>query len=345
MALNTGQESAEPQQLPLPEPPDDSVVGTPARRPGSVRRTAHINMTWPEGREAPTLMRGRSRDLLTPEHGEPEVLDEATMVVRVGAQRTVESIEVTPDRPGIDRLVGAQGGSRFRTAIDEAVPGEREAARPLHFLLDDIAGSSLIGQFAWSQSEPPLYGPSAPSKEPRFVDPKRANRIICSGLRPGGYHAQRAEAGDYGGHHIRLAGDLDGNDPWAWHEIEPPAAVCLRRRRRVDVWRDGDDLAVDAHFRDSLWRWDGTEMALHEYTLQAVVDPAGDVRQIAAQPRVLPFPECPWAAPHVASLVGMNVYGFRTSVQDTLTELRACTHLNDMLRCLAEVAALAVALN
>jgi hypothetical protein len=35
------------------------------------------------------------------------------------------------------------------------------------------------------------------------------------------------------------------------------------------------------------------------------------------------------------------VSSFRTRVQQTLTELRACTHLNDMLRSLAEVPALA----
>ena len=40
----------------------------------------------------------------------------------------------------------------------------------------------------------------------------------------------------------------------------------------------------------------------------------------------------------------MPVDGFRTSVQETLTELQCCTHLNDMLRCLAEVPALAAAL-
>ena len=39
--------------------------------------------------------------------------------------------------------------------------------------------------------------------------------------------------------------------------------------------------------------------------------------------------------------LGMNVSDFRASVQETLVELQACTHLNDMLRCLAEVPALA----
>ena len=37
----------------------------------------------------------------------------------------------------------------------------------------------------------------------------------------------------------------------------------------------------------------------------------------------------------------MPVNRFRTIVQQTLTELHACTHLNDMLRNVAEVPALA----
>ena len=51
-----------------------------------------------------------------------------------------------------------------------------------------------------------------------------------------------------------------------------------------------------------------------------------------------PFPECQWAPEHVVLLIGQPVASFfRTDVQTTLTELQACTHLNDMLRCLAEV--------
>lgn len=59
---------------------------------------------------------------------------------------------------------------------------------------------------------------------------------------------------------------------------------------------------------------------------------------------MLPFPECRWAAPHAERLLGLPVAGFRTRVQEQITELQACTHLNDMLRCLAEVPALAALL-
>jgi Protein of unknown function (DUF2889) len=342
----------------LPEPPDDSVVGTPPRRPGSVRRTASINMVWPGadlnggagayGVGGPGMqLRGRSRDLLTPQEGDPVVLAEGEMVIGVGDMRTITSVEVSPERPGAERLVGAQGGSRLRTAIDEALPGEREAATPLHFLLDDVAGASLIAGFAWSQAIPPED--RKPIERPADAPTgnfRRKGRIICSGLRPGGYNEQRIEMGDWSCHFVRLAGDLSGDDPWAWHDIEAPGLPTMRRRRRVDVWREGGAIQVDAHFRDSFWRYDMVEMALHEYTVQATVDAASRVLEaIDTQVRVLPFPECPWAAPHATDLVGLQVDSFRTSVQDTLTELHCCTHLNDMLRCLAEVASLAEALD
>lgn len=327
-----------------PEPPGDSVIGTPPRRPGSVRRTATIDMVWPEGFGTPLQLRGRARDLLTPLRGDPIAAAEAGMIVRVGEGRTVTAIEAWPAAPTVERLVGARGGASFRSAIDDALPGEREAATPLYFLLDDIAGASLIAGFAWSRSRPAWAqgrdaGSSASRTEPHGM---RKGRVICSGLRPGGYQEQARAQGNSTPHFLRPAGDLTSPDPWAWHEIEAPPEVCMRRRRRVDVWRRGGVLRVDAHFRDSLWDVDGTELALHEYTLESSVDRSTRrILDLVATPRVLPFPECPGAAPHAARLVGMPVDSFRTSVQETLRELEACTHLNDMLRCLGEVHALA----
>jgi hypothetical protein len=161
-------------------------------------------------------------------------------------------------------------------------------------------------------------------------------------LRPSGFFELALEEGRTKPHFVRVAGDLTDPDPWAWHEIEPAPEVCMRRRRRVDVWREAEVLHVDAHFRDSLWDVDRTELALHEYTLVATIDRSTrQILTLSATPRVLRFPECPGAAPHVAQLVGMPVHEFRASVQQTLRELEACTHLNDMLRCRGEVHALA----
>jgi hypothetical protein len=328
----------------LPDPPDLSVVGTPGRRPASIRRTAHINMTWPAGPGTPMQLQGRARDLLTTAGATPRVLAEAEMLVDAGNLRTITAISVRPDHENIISLVGARGGSRFRSAIDAALPGEREAATPLYFLLDDIAGATLIGGFAWSQHRPMIIpeGERSTGGATQFGR-TRDGRVVCSGLRPGGYHQVSRERGVDLSHFLRLAGDLSApKDSWAWHEIEPAPTVCMRRRRRLDVWWSGEQIAVDGHFRDSTWDRDHVELSLHEYTLQATIDPASHaLRSIDTQARVLPFPECPWAAPHTVELVGMSVDGFRTSVQDTLTELHCCTHLNDMLRGLAEVPVLA----
>jgi hypothetical protein len=38
------------------------------------------------------------------------------------------------------------------------------------------------------------------------------------------------------------------------------------------VWEAGADLVIDAMFRDSCWQPDGTEVAVHEYVLDARVD-------------------------------------------------------------------------
>src|SRR5262249_41748316 len=154
-----------------------------------------------------------------------------------------------------------------------------------------------IGGFAWSLAEPPVFGPPGPADAPSEVDPRLRNgRIICSGLRPGGYSAVNRARGETRGHYLRGAASLDSAHPRAWHAIEPPGRVCMRRRRRVDVTREGGDLVVDAHFRDSMWRWDGVEMAVHEYCLATTVDAASRIiTAIEATPRVLPFPECPWA--------------------------------------------------
>ncbi|MFI5047707.1 MAG: DUF2889 domain-containing protein [Acidimicrobiia bacterium] len=328
----------------LDPPPDDSVVGTPPRRPGSVRRTGAITMTWPDGAVGSLQLRGRARDLWTRTDGAPEVLDESEMVVDVARTRVIEAISVKPDRPGIERLVGAQGGSKLRTAIDLAVPGEREQGTSLHFLLDDIAGTSLISGLALMElrraSGQPLIPPSADHERPVPTDGlgMRKGRIICSGLRPNGFAQQRRERGDFGANFLRTAGDLSSDDEWAWHDIEPAPPISMRRRRRIDAWRDGEAIVVDVHFRDSIWNAEHVEQSLHEYTVHASIDLAtGTLRDVDAIPRVLPFPECPWAAPHATLLVGRDVSGFRTNVQQTLTELQCCTHLNDMLRGLTEV--------
>ena len=232
---------------PLPEPLDDSQTGTPARRPGSARRTSSIDMVWPDGYGTPLHLVGRARDLVTTPTGGAVVVDTAEIDVTISNDRRIDAIEVVPERPGVEDLVGTQGGTYLRTAIDHVLPGEREAGTPLHLLLDDVAGTSLIAGFAWTRHRPLELRAERPSELG-----VRKGRIICSGLRPGGTAQVAMRDARFDVHGIRSAGQLtDGRDPLAWHEFPARPTVCMRRHRRVDVIPDRDELVVDAFFRDS----------------------------------------------------------------------------------------------
>ena len=264
----------------------------------------------------------------------------------VDIERRITSIESTPARPGIEGLVGSQGGTYLRSAIDEALPGEREAATPLHLMLDDIAGTSLIAGFVWTRHMDPEEFAALRQQAPQGFG-QRKGKIICSGLRPGG-SAQAAFAGETESvHAIRTAGALvTDDDSLAWHEFPERPVVSMRRHRRVDVTPVDGALEIDAFFRDSYWEPDGTEMALHEYNVAARVD-ATDLTlvDVSATPRCCRSRSASGHPSTSCSSIGRPVQSFRTDVQTTLTELQACTHLNDMLRCLTEVPALAAAIS
>jgi hypothetical protein len=129
------------------------------------------------------------------------------------------------------------------------------------------------------------------------------------------------------------------DDPWAWHGMEPLPAHAMRRRRRLDL-APGHEL--DVHFRDSHMDEDLAESVVHEYSVTGAVDGAtGTVTAMAARARVLPWMECPGAVASATRLVGMPVAELRGWVRREMTGATTCTHLNDTLRSLADVTALA----
>jgi len=74
----------------------------------------------------------------------------------------------------------------------------------------------------------------------------------------------------------------------------------------------------------------------------ATIDP-GTMRVVTCEaiPRVLPFVECPQAAASAARLAGMSVMGLGPQVRADLQGPATCTHLNDTLREVEDVVALA----
>ena len=130
----------------------------------------------------------------------------------------------------------------------------------------------------------------------------------------------------------------DPTDPDGWHPMEALPPTSMRRRRRIDVVPQGDDFVhVDATFRDSFWEPSGEEVVLHEYLLAAEVDGAGRILRIDAEPRVLPWPECPAAAASAAQLIGTIAEALPDTVKQDLRGISSCTHLNDLFRSLRDV--------
>ena len=138
--------------------PADPVETPPARRPGSVRRTSTMLMFWPEGFGYELHLKGRARDLHTPERGDPMVAGRLRALLWSPAGRgIVQQIESHPVHEPLQRLVGGRAGGNLRSAIAQELPDQVEAGTPLHLLLDDIAGATLISGFTyfrWADAVP-----------------------------------------------------------------------------------------------------------------------------------------------------------------------------------------------
>ena len=171
---------------------------------------------------------------------------------------------------------------------------------------------------------------------------QRVMRDICSGFRDGS--SALTPEGTIRGISVNTPepGPLaDPADPWSWHAEPERPRMAMRRARRIDVWAEDGELHIDAMFRDSCWDPAGRENVVHEYALLGRAGDDGVLRTMTAVPKVLPYAECPLAAPNATWLEGTELRAMRTEVLGRLRNADCCTHLNDGLRSLAEVPVLA----
>lgn len=327
----------------LTVPPSDPAVAPPARRPDSVRRTSTVLMFWPDGLATDLHLKGRARDLLTPPEGDPIVLDHSDLYAVTGHERDIRRIASDPVRSGLQGLVGSRAGGGLRSSIARELPDEVRAGTPLYLLLDDLAGSTLISGFAFLR-----WNDHVPEIKRRLNNaPRRVMRDTCAGFRDGASSLSSDGSISELRQNTARPGPLaDPEDPLGWHELDDPPEIAMRRARRIDVWDTGGVIGIDAMFRDSCWDPDGAEVVIHEYQMLGEADRAtGKLLSVTAHPRVLPYVECPGAAPNASWMVGAELQAMRTEVLERLRATDCCTHLNDGLRSLAEVPVLATSLS
>jgi hypothetical protein len=259
---------------------------------------------------------------------------------RLDGNRTIERIETAPLRSEVERLVGARPGGHLRRALAETVPAELAAATPLYLLLDDLSGATLVSQFAYSQW--PSLLPPRVADSPSVASAGRSVAGICIGFQPGS-SALGPDGRSLFIHDIKPVGALSGAaDPHGWHDFVETSEVASRRARRMDVFVDGDVIEFDAMFQDSMTVEAGGRIAVHEYGVFGTVDgAAGTLGSIIAEPHVLPYRECPLAATELDRIIGLPLAEFRTAIPTILRGTLGCTHLNDVLRTLSDVPALA----
>jgi hypothetical protein len=315
----------------------DPIRRTPTRRPGSVRRTTVTDMLRPDGMSGVLVLRGSGRDIRTGADGEVVVLGRAGLDVGVDFLhgRSVATISSEPAEPALHALVGASASSGFRRAVTAAVPEHAAARTLLYQLLDDVPVTSLISGYAVSAVG--LSGTLASAGVTHRAD-------ICAGFQSGGTMMQLiADRGSVPPVFGPVAPDVERADPEGWHDVPELPPRAMRRRRLLDVWR-GELFGVHAWFRDSFQRPDGDQTIVHEYHIDAQVEPGSwRIIEISATPHVLPWSECPQAAASAERLRGATLHDLRDEVRAGFVGTATCTHLNDQLRSLTDVLALAEA--
>jgi Protein of unknown function (DUF2889) len=322
----------------LTPPPRQTANPAPVRAARSIRRTTSIDVSWPDGPTGQRLMQSRARDALTGEAGsEPQTLAHAEVDARLSFDKTITAISASPSIDGVEGLVGVRAGNHLRFFVRENMPALAASGDPLYLLLDDMSGTALVSSWALTHWHPDLMGEMQRLMPPDQLQKYMDRAGVCWGLKPGssglegGMPRTRSNPAD--------AGELrNPADPEGWHLFPASEGAGFRRARRIEVRREDGLIEIDAAFQDSAPMPEGGRGAIHEYLLRVTADAETlAVLSLAAEPRVLPFPECPGAVANAQRLVGATLPAIRDAVLAQLRGPEGCTHLNDALRALADV--------
>ena len=281
-------------------------------------------------------MIGLGRDIVTGADAKRiEVIDKTRFDIIASPRREILQISCEPPVERIENLVGARAGGHSRALLAEALAEEQADGKVIYQLLDDFAGASLVAGWAWSRWTDAWSKPGSSSDKPKL--PIMVG--ICAGFRPGA-----GSLTDEGTprHDIQSSAPVpdlrNPEDPAGLYDWALQTGVGMRRARWLDVSATSAGFAVRAGFQDSATDPSGGRVAVHEYRVEALVEPQNlTLKSVEADPRVLPYAECPGAVPHTKRMIGKPIDAFRRDVIETLSGTLGCTHLNDVLRGFADI--------
>ena len=320
--------------------PNDPVATPPARRPGSVRRTSTMLMSWPGGLGTELHLNGRARDLLTPVAGEPLVLAATTLDAVTGQTHDIQRIEAEPGVEELQRLIGRRARGNLRKAIAEELPQEVEAGTPLYLLLDDLAGAALISGFAFF-----VWADEIPGFHERMAAAPPVMIGVCSGFQEGSSALNPDGTLKSVSKNTGRPGPLvDPADPVGSHELPDHPEIAMRRARRIDVWEESGEIRIDAMSATAV----GIRRARKRSCTSTRSRHGGpgnrDTRLGDRRPPRAALPRMPRSGTERTWMEGTPLRAMRRQVLERLRDTNCCTHLNDGLRALAEVPVLAAML-
>ena len=350
------------------------LTSLPGLAPGTVRRTVSLEISPDPDWSAGLRVTAFARDLLAgaggvagtsdgaPVPGGSLVLRATRMGVTIDTASHVTAIESELPAAVTDPLIGTAAVSGFRArlaGLDELDPSSLEAA-----VLDELPTIRLISGYARmieligltgadgiaqaAEAAEVASGPGMKVTALRSLRDSRSPMVgVCAGWAPGATADTRVRAGIPLMKGTPAAPALASMTPF-FHAEPDPRPRSMRRRRILDVTARGGGYEVYEYYRDSHFDAGLREGALHEYEVHARVAPNGrhpadgyTLEHIDVVPHALPFGECPLAAPNAADLAGAQLSEITGSVKERLAGTRSCTHLNDTLRFLRYVPALA----
>jgi hypothetical protein len=326
----------EKRSMTAPRPALDPSAGgpVPIRRAHSVRRTMSIDVDWPGGTRDVMRLHGQCRDIATAADGTWRELHRDWVEAEATEAREFRRVRSSRRPEGIPGLTGR----RLRTLLAEAFPDREERLGGHYLLIDDMAGASLVSGWGWLAWTRAFDTYAAQARDQRGQGSMRG---ICIGLRDGS-----AALDEHGfprvdrQHSARVPDLANPADPAAWHDPPPQTGPGLRRARWIEVWREHGMLRAAGGFQDSAMSLEGGRVAVHEYRIECDLDD-DRIAAFRATPVVLPHGDCPAAVPAAAAIVGRPIAALRDDVPALFAREAGCTHLNDVMRALVCVPALA----
>jgi hypothetical protein len=323
--------------------PAHPLASSPARAPGSARRTTSIDTSRPEGLRRDSVVDARARDLCTDSSGWTRPEQAQSFRARIAPDRKLLSIEADPPEPRLSQLIGLAVGPGFRARMAEILPDQAERQTLLYALLDDLPGATLVSGYAVQRGEA-----AGPTKVPVSGADTLAQHVgaaenMCAGWATDATivvtFRQKGSVPAPMGPDAPLL-ERDG-DALSWHDMEPLALESTRRRRRLDLIPPGDPdrpWVFDSHFRDSYRDASGSETVVHEYVVEGALDRSRSrIAEARTEARVLPWVECPGAVVSTERMVEKSLTELRAEVRSEFVGTTTCTHLNDSFRSLSDL--------